>query len=99
MKLLSWLQVGPSSPPGCALELYIVSIPFHPCCFTCDASCHENAHRRTKPFNRLYSTKNTSTHQHLQRNTTTAWYETKHDLIPTCNTNDQAKQFDAARNQ
>jgi len=34
-------------------------------------------------------------HQHLQRNTT-AWYETKHDLILTCNTNDQANQFDMA---
>jgi len=35
--------------------------------------------------------------RHLQRNTTTAWYETKHDLILTCDTNDQAKQCNSTR--
>jgi len=59
--------------------------------------CHDRTERRTKPFTRLYSTKNTSMHQHLQRKTTTAWYETNHDLIPTCNTNDQAKQCNSTR--
>ena len=39
------------------------------------------------------------THQHLQRNTTNAWYETRNHLTSTCDTNDQAKQFHAARNQ
>ena len=32
------------------------------------------------------------THQHLQRNTTNAWYETRNHLTSTCDTNDQAKQ-------
>jgi len=50
-----------------------------------------------KPFTRLCSTKNTSTHQHLQRNTTTAWYETRNDLTSTCDTNDQAKQCNSTR--
>jgi len=60
-------------------------------------NCHKNAYQRTKPFTRLYSTENTSMHQHLQHNTTTAWYETKHDLIPTCDTNGQAKQCNSMR--
>jgi len=36
-------------------------------------------------------------HQHLQRNTTTAWYETRNDLTSTCDTNDQAKQCNTTR--
>jgi len=32
-----------------------------------------------------------------QRNTTTTWYETRNNLIPTCNTNDQAKQCNSTR--
>ena len=59
--------------------------------------CHENAYGRTKPFTRLYSTKNISTHQHLQRNKTTTWIETKHDLIPTWDTNAQAQQCNMTR--
>ena len=60
-------------------------------------ACHDGTQRRTKPFTRFYSTKNTSTHQHLQRNTTTAWYETRNDLTSTCDTNDQAKQCNSTR--
>ena len=37
------------------------------------------------------------THQHLQRNTTNAWYETSNHLTSTCDTNDQAKQCNSAR--
>ena len=60
-------------------------------------NCHDRTYQRTKPFTRLYSTKNTSTHQHLQCNTTTAWYETGNDLTSTCDTNDQAKQCNSTR--
>jgi len=37
------------------------------------------------------------THQHLQRNTTNAWYETSNHLTSTCDTNDQAKQCNSTR--
>ena len=37
------------------------------------------------------------THQHLQRNTTNAWYETRNHLTSTCDTNDQAKQCNSTR--
>ena len=37
------------------------------------------------------------THQHLQRNTTNAWYETSNHLTSTYDTNDQAKQCNSTR--
>ena len=37
------------------------------------------------------------THQHLQRNTTNAWYETSNHLTSTCDTNDQAKQCNSTQ--
>ena len=37
------------------------------------------------------------THQHLQRNTTNAWYETSNHLTSTCDTNDKAKQCNSTR--
>ena len=37
------------------------------------------------------------TYQHLQRNTTNAWYETSNHLTSTCDTNDQAKQCNSTR--
>jgi len=37
------------------------------------------------------------THQHQQRNTTNAWYETSNHLTSTCDTNDQAKQCNSTR--
>ena len=63
----------------------------------CRVCCYAVSRQNPATNETFYSTKNTSTHQYVQRNTTTAWYETRNDLIPTCNTNDQAKQCNSTR--